>query len=126
MSKWVAYDIDETKLSPGKVRLLNRAKIRVLPPLPPSSPQGGKRDLIWHHDWPLKKAIVCLQIKMKGNWKLTSCNSLSLLGAQKKDMVMGVGRVGAHSNWNRAVLLSLLQSASATKVFSSKVASSYL
>ena len=63
---------------------------------------------------------------MKGNWKLTSDNSLSLLGAQKKDMVMGVGRVEAHSNWNRAVILSLLQSASATKVFSSKVASSYL
>lgn len=77
------------------------------PPPPPLLLPGGKRDLIWHHDWPLKKAIVCLQIKMKGNWKLTSCNSLSLLGTQKKDMVMGVGRVGAHSNWNRAVLLSL-------------------
>ena len=128
MDKWVAYDIDETKLSPGKVRLLNRAKIRVLQPPPPPPPPlpGGKRDLIWHHDWPLKKDIVCLQIKMKGNWKLTSCNSLSLLGTQKKDMVMGVGRVGAHSNWNPAVLLSLPQSASATKVFSSKVSSSYL
>ena len=124
MGKWVAYDIDETKLSPGKVRLLNRAKIRVLHP--PLLLPGGKRDLIWHHDWPLKKAIVCLQIKMKGNWKLTSGNSLSLLGAQNKNMVMGVGRVGAHSNWNRAVTLSLLQSASDTKVFSSKVSSSYL
>ena len=40
---------------------------------------------------------------MKGNWKLTSGNALSLLGAQKKDMDMGVERVGAHSNWNRAV-----------------------
>ena len=96
------------------------------PPPPPLLLPGGKRDLIWHHDWPLKKAIVCLQIKMEGNWKLTSCNSLSLLGTQKKDMVMGVGRVGAHSNWNRAVLLSLPQSASATKVFSSKVSSSHL
>ena len=126
MGKWVAYDIDETKLSPGKVRLLNRAKIRVLHPPPPLLLPGGKRDLIWHQDWPLKKAIVCLQIKMKGNWKLTSGNSLSLLGAQNKNMVMGVGRVGANSNWNRAVILSLLQSASDTKVFSSKVSSSYL
>ena len=68
-SKWKAYDIDETKLSPGKVRLLNRAKIRVLPP-PPSSPQGGKRNLISHHEWPLKKAIVCLSV-CKSRWKET-------------------------------------------------------
>ena len=88
--------MDETKLSPGKVRLQNSAKIRVLPPPPPPHPfssQRGKQDLIWHHDGPVKKAIVSLQIKMKGNWKLTSGNSLSPFGAQN-NMGKGVGRVG--------------------------------
>ena len=34
----------------------------------------------------LKKAIGNLPIRWKGNWKLTSGNSLSLLGAQNKDI----------------------------------------
>ena len=34
----------------------------------------------------LKKAIVNLPIRMKGNWKRTSGNSLSPLGAQNKDI----------------------------------------
>ena len=36
------------------------------------------RDLSMHHDWPLKKAIVDLPIRLKGN--------LSLLGAQDEDI----------------------------------------
>ena len=36
------------------------------------------------HDWPAKKAFVDLPIKMKGNSKRTSGNSLSPLGAQNK------------------------------------------
>ena len=38
------------------------------------------------HDWPVKNAIVDLPIKMKGNSKHTSVNSLSRLGAQNKDL----------------------------------------
>ena len=38
------------------------------------------------HDWPAKKAFVDLPIKMKGNSKRTSGNSLSPLGAQNKDI----------------------------------------
>ena len=38
------------------------------------------------HNWPVKKAIVDLPIKMKGNWKYISGNSLSLRGAQNKDI----------------------------------------
>ena len=34
----------------------------------------------------LKKAIVNLPIRWKGDWKLTSGNSLNLLGAQNKDI----------------------------------------
>ena len=44
------------------------------------------QDLTTHHDWPFKKAIVDLPIRLKGNWKPTSSNSLSLLGAQNKDL----------------------------------------
>ena len=36
------------------------------------------------HDWPVKKAIVDLPIRMKGNSKRTSSNSLSPLAAQNK------------------------------------------
>ena len=38
------------------------------------------------HDWPVKKAIVDLPIRIKGNRERTSSNSLSLLGAQNKDL----------------------------------------
>ena len=39
-----------------------------------------------HHDWPVKKAIIKLPIRMKGNLKRTSGNSLNPLGAQNKDL----------------------------------------
>ena len=44
------------------------------------------QDLTTHHDWLIKKAIVDLPIRLKGNWKPTSGNFLSLLGAQSKDL----------------------------------------
>ena len=44
------------------------------------------QDLTTHHDWPIKKAIVDLPIRLKGNWKPNSSNLLSLLGAQSKDL----------------------------------------
>ena len=42
------------------------------------------QNLSTRHDWPPKKAIVDLPIRMKGNPKPTSDNSLSRLGAQNK------------------------------------------
>ena len=36
------------------------------------------------HDWPVKKATVDLPIRLKGNSKHISGNSLSPLGAQNK------------------------------------------
>ena len=44
------------------------------------------QDLITRHDWPVKKAIVDLQIKTKGNSRRDSGNWLSPLGAQNKDI----------------------------------------
>ena len=44
------------------------------------------KGLSMHHDWPDKKAIVDLLIKMKGKLIHTSGNLLSPLGAQDKDM----------------------------------------
>ena len=38
------------------------------------------------HDWPVKKAIVDLPIRLKGNSKRTSGNSLSPLEAHNKDL----------------------------------------
>ena len=40
------------------------------------------QDLSTHHDWPVRKVIVDLPIRMKGNSKCTSVNSSSPLGAQ--------------------------------------------
>ena len=37
------------------------------------------------HDWPVKKAIVDLLMRLKGNSEFISGNSLSPLGAQNKD-----------------------------------------
>ena len=37
-------------------------------------------------DWPFKKAIVDLPVRMKGNLKRTSGNSLSPLGGQDKNI----------------------------------------
>ena len=47
------------------------------------------QDLSTRHDWPAQKAIVDLPIRMKGNSKLISGNSLSPLGAQNKDVGAG-------------------------------------
>ena len=44
------------------------------------------QDLSRRHDWPVKKAIVDLPIRLKANPKRTSGNSLSPLGAQNKDL----------------------------------------
>ena len=44
------------------------------------------QDLSTRHDWPVKKAIVDLPIRLKGNSKHTSGNSLSPLGTQNKDI----------------------------------------
>ena len=46
-----------------------------------SEPPPVYRDLSTRHDWPVKKAIFDLPIKMKGNSKRTSGNSLSPLGS---------------------------------------------
>ena len=43
------------------------------------------QDLSAGHDWPVKNAIVDLSIKMEGNSKSISGNSLSPLWAQNKD-----------------------------------------
>ena len=44
------------------------------------------QDLITSYDWPVKKAIVNLPIRLKGNSKRIAGNSLSPLGAQNKDI----------------------------------------
>ena len=53
---------------------------------PPPHPPPVYQDLRTRHDWPLKKAIVDLPIRLKGNSKRTSGNSLSLLGSHKTDL----------------------------------------
>ena len=45
------------------------------------------QDLSKRHDWPVKKAIVDLPIRMKGSSKRTSGNSSSPLGAENKDFI---------------------------------------
>jgi len=52
---------------------------------PCSTPPPVYQDLSMCRDWPVKKAIVDLPIRLKGNLKLISGNSLSPLGAQNKD-----------------------------------------
>ena len=44
------------------------------------------QDLSSRHDWPVKRDIVILPIRMKGSSKRTSGNSLSPLGAQNEDI----------------------------------------
>ena len=44
------------------------------------------QDLSARHDWPVKKFIVDLPIRIIGNWKRISGNSLSPLRAQNKDI----------------------------------------
>ena len=44
------------------------------------------QDLSTRHDWLVKNAIVDLPIRLKGNSKRISGNSLSPLGAQNSDI----------------------------------------
>ena len=44
------------------------------------------KDLRMHNDWPILKGNVDLSIKLKGNSKCTSFNSLSPLEAHNKDL----------------------------------------
>ena len=53
---------------------------------PCSGPPSVYLDLSTRYDWPVKKAIVDLPIKVKGNLERTSGNWLSPLGAQNKDI----------------------------------------
>ena len=71
---------NKTLLSPSTKHRRNPCS--ALPPLPPPVYQNLKT----RHDWPLKKAIVDLPIRLKGNSKRTSGNSFCLLGSQKTDL----------------------------------------
>ena len=42
-------------------------------------------DVSTYYDWPVKKTIVDLLMRLKGNSEFISGNSLSPLGAQNKD-----------------------------------------
>ena len=44
------------------------------------------QDLNTRHDWPVKKAIIDLPIKVKGNSKHTSIDSSGPLVAENKDI----------------------------------------
>ena len=70
---------NETKLWLSRLR--NSAKILVL-----GLHLSRYPDLSARHDWLVKKAIVGLPIRMKGDTKCTSGNSLSPLDAQKKGL----------------------------------------
>ena len=47
---------------------------------------SAPESLLAGYDWPVKKAIVDLPVRLKGNSKRTSGNSLGPLGAQDKDL----------------------------------------
>ena len=49
------------------------------------TPYLCSQDLSTRHDWPVKKATDNLPIRLKGNSKRISGNSLSPFGAQKND-----------------------------------------
>ena len=53
---------------------------------PCSGPSPVYQDLITRFDWPVNNAIVDLPIRLKGNLKRISVNSLSPLGAQNKNI----------------------------------------
>ena len=46
------------------------------------------QDLSMHHDWPVKKAMVNLPVRLKGNLKCISGNLLSPLGPRTKILVL--------------------------------------
>ena len=49
---------------------------------PCSRPPPVYQDLSTHHDWPVKKAIVNLPVRLKGNLKFILDKSFRLLGAK--------------------------------------------
>ena len=51
-----------------------------------SWPPFAYQDLGTCHDWPVKKAMVSLSIRVKGNLKHFCVNFLSLLEAQNKEL----------------------------------------
>ena len=51
-----------------------------------SRPLPVYQDLSTCHDWPVKKSIVDLPIRMTGNTKRTFANLVSLLVSQNKDI----------------------------------------
>ena len=53
---------------------------------PFSWPPPGHQDLSSRHDWPAKKAIIGLPVRLVGNLRRISGNSLSPLGARYKDI----------------------------------------
>ena len=53
---------------------------------PSSGPPPVYQDLSTRHDWPVANALVDLLIRLKGNSKRISGNSLNLLGAQNMDL----------------------------------------
>ena len=72
----VACDTDETKL------WFSQSAKQCQNPWSGSPPEY--KDLRACHDWPVKKAIVDLPIRLKGNSKHTSGNSLSPLGPRTR------------------------------------------
>ena len=71
----VSCAAEETNLRLSPSAKQSRYSFSGLPPV--------YQDLRTRHDWLLKKAIVDLPIRMKGNSKCTSSNSLSPLGSQR-------------------------------------------
>ena len=76
----LACATDETKLwlSPSAKQRRN----------PCSRPPPVYQDLNTRHDWPVKRAIVDLPIRMKGNSKRTSSNSFSPLGRRTRILAL--------------------------------------
>ena len=57
-------------------------------------------DLSRRHDWPVKKAVVDLPIRLKGDLKRTSGNSLSPFGAQNKDLGAAASQTLLDVGWS--------------------------
>ena len=58
-------------------------------------------DLSTHHDWPVKKGIADLPIRLKGHAKHIFGNLLNPLGAQNKDLCAASQTLlaGVHYPW---------------------------
>ena len=76
--KTVAY-------APAKIKLWLRPSVKQRRN-PCSRSSAVYQDLSTCHDWPVKKAIVDLPIRLKGNLKRISSNLLSSLEAPTKDL----------------------------------------